>query len=124
MTPPKILGVSMKLLILFFLPALALAEPMPLTDFEYVAAGQSNQKLGPVGGVGDVLNKLIIIPDTTAAGTVWLHDGGGNSQKVFVTGTLADLSPIVLDLGMRSVSGDWSITTGSNVHVLAIGRFK
>jgi hypothetical protein len=114
----------MKFLALFFLPALAMAEPMPLSDYEYVAASQSNQKLGPVGGRGDVLSKLIIIPDTTAAGTVWLHDGGGLSQKVFVTGTLADLSPIVLDMGMRSVSGDWSVTTGANVHVLAIGRFK
>lgn len=109
-------------LLFFAAPAFAL-EPAH-TDYEYVAASQSNQKLGPVGGVGDVLEKLIIIPDTTAAGNVWLHDGGGLSQKIFVTGTLADLSPIPIVLGMRSVSGDWSISTGANVHVLGIGRFK
>lgn len=111
------------LILALFLPIVALAE-MPRTDYEYVAASQSGQKLGPVGGAGDVLEKLVIIPDTTGAGTVWLHDGGGLSQKVFVTGTLADLSPIVLNLGMRSVSGDWSVSTGANVHVLAVGRFK
>lgn len=111
------------MILAFFLPLVAFAD-IPRTDYEYVAASQSGQKLGPVGGAGDVIDRLVIIPDTVAAGTVWLHDGGGLSQKVFVSGTLADLKPIVVDLGMRSVSGDWSVTTGANVHVLAVGRFK
>lgn len=100
------------------------AAEMPRTDYEWVNASATNQVLGPVGGVGDVVEKLVIVPITTAAGDVWLHDGGGLSQKVFYTGTLSDLKPVVLSLGARSVSGDWSVTTGANVKVLAIGRFK
>jgi len=98
---------------------------MPTTDYEWVAASQTNQALGPGDSLaGDVLEKLVIVPETTAAGTVWIHDGSGLSQRVFITGTLADLSPIVVEIGARSVSGDWSVTTGANVHVLGVGRFK
>jgi hypothetical protein len=102
----------------------AQAAEMPRTDYEHVAAGQSNQKLGPVGGQGDVLERLVIVPETTGAGSVTISDGGGLSRTVFVTGTLSDLHPIIIELGARSVSGDWSVTTGSNVHVIAVGRFK
>lgn len=109
---------------LFLAAGQAFAGDMPRTDYEYVAAGATNQKLGPVGGVGDVVERIVVIPDTTAAGTVILSDGSGLSQKIFVTGTLSDLSPIVVTLGARSVSGDWNVTTGANVHVIAIGRFK
>lgn len=99
-----------------------------VTDYEYIAASQTAQKLGPVGGKGDVIQKIIIVPETTGAGTVSLRDGSGAAvaynTNLFVTGTLSDLSPIVLDLGVRSVSADWNITTGANVHVIAIGSFK
>jgi hypothetical protein len=30
----------------------------------------------------------------------------------------------VINLDARSVSADWNITTGANVHVIAVGRFK
>lgn len=113
------------LLLSLLLSISASAAEMPRTDYEWVAASASNQALGPGDGrAGDVLEKLVIVPDTTAAGTVWLHDGSGLSQKVFVTGTLADLSPITVEIGARSVSGDWTVTTGTNVHVLGVGRFQ
>ncbi len=118
----------MKKFILFLLlPCVSFAGAYP-TDYEYIAASQTSQKLGPVGGKGDVIEKIIIIPETTGAGTVSLRDGSGAAApyntNLFVSGTLSDLSPIVLDLGMRSVSADFSITTGANVHVIAIGSFK
>jgi hypothetical protein len=92
-------------------------------DYETVAASQSEQTLGPVGKVGDILEKLIIVPATTGAGTVSIKDGGGSSINVFVTGTLADLTPIVLPLSMISTSGAWKVTTGANVSVIAVGKF-
>lgn len=93
------------------------------TDYELVAAGQTTQALGPTGRVGDVIERLIIIPATTAAGTIQLKDGASTAFNVFVTGTLADLKPIVIELGMRSVSGAWQVTTGANVSAIAVGRF-
>lgn len=94
--------------------------------YEHVAASQTDQVGGVTGGIGDVLEKLIIIPETTAAGTCQIQDGSGTAVDVFVSGTLADLTPIVLDFGPNMVSraGAWSITTGANVHAIAIGKFS
>lgn len=94
------------------------------TDYELVAASQTTQTLGPVGGAGDILDKVIIVPETTGAGTVAIKDGSGTAINIFVAGTLADLSPIVVNIGARSSSGAWQITTGANVHVIAVGKFK
>lgn len=91
--------------------------------YETVAAGQTAQALGVTGITGDILECLIIVPETTAAGTVALLDGT-TSMNVFVTGTLSDLHPIVLPFGMKSRTGKWSVTTGANVHVIAIGQFS
>ncbi len=107
---------------LFGQPAHAIFE-MPTTDYNYVSASATSQLLGPNGKKGDILQEMLIVPETTAAGTVSIQDGTGAARNVFVSGTLSDLKPISLLLGMRSVSGGWSVTTGSNVHVIAIGRF-
>lgn len=118
----------MKTFLLLFLSLTAAAAELPATDYEVVAASQTNQKLGPVGARGDVIKRLIIVPETTGAGTVAIRDGTGSAaaynSNVLVSGTLSDLSPIILDLDARSVSGEWSVTTGANVHVIAVGRFK
>ena len=94
------------------------------TDYELIAASQTDQVCGPTGGVGDLLERLIIVPETTGAGTVAIQDGADTAINVFVTGTLSDLHPIIIPLGMRSATGSWQITTGANVHVIAVGRFK
>lgn len=105
------------------LAAPAFAFDMPPTDYQFIAASQTNASLGPNGKKGDILERIVVIPDTTAAGTVILSDGSGLSHTIFVSGTLADLKPVVIQIGMRSVSGSWNVTTGANVHVLAVGRF-
>ena len=94
------------------------------TMYELVAASQTDQVCGPTGGTGDLLERLIIVPETTAAGTVAIQDGSDTAINVLVTGTLADLTPIVVEIGARSAAGAWSITTGANVHAIAVGRFK
>ena len=91
--------------------------------YEDVAASQTAQVLGTDGAAGDFLEKIIIIPETTAAGTVALLDLT-TSRNIFVTGTLSDLSPIVIPIGAYSVNGAWKITTGANVHVIAVGKFS
>lgn len=104
------------------------AEPAK-TDYELVAASQTTQVIGPqsatsAASIGDILERVIIIPETTGAGTVAIKDGGGTAINIMVSGTLSDLKPHVVYLGARSTAGAWQITTGANVHVIAIGRFK
>lgn len=113
--------ILMLLLLLLGFSALA-AGPSP-TDYETVAASQSDQVLGPTGSSGDILERLIIVPATTGAGSVSIKDGTGSAITVFVSGTLSDLHPIVIPIGARSTSGAWKVTTGSNVSVIAVGRF-
>ena len=96
------------------------------TDYELIAASQTDQICGPVGAKGDILERLIIVPETTGAGTVAIQDGDGTAINVFVAGTLSDLHPLIIPLGIRCVNSTtpgWSITTGANVHVIAVGRF-
>ena len=100
----------------------------PLTDYETVAKSQTAQVLGPTGHAGDVIERLIIIPETTAPGQVLLLDSDGVSPvsiTIFLGSATyeASLRPIVVELGLRSVVGSWRITTGDNVHVLCGGRF-
>lgn len=105
---------------------LASAAPAgaPLTDYELVAASQTTQTLGPVGGKGDILERCIIVPETTGAGTVAIKDGSDTAINIFVSGTLSDLKPHVVQIGARSAVGAWQVTTGANVHVVCVGRFK
>lgn len=91
-------------------------------SYEDVAASQTGQVLGATGKTGDILHHLVIIPAATNAGTIALLDGTV-SRNVFVTGTLADLTPIVVPLGVKSVNGAWSVTTGASVSVIAVGQF-
>lgn len=97
-------------------------------QYETVAKSQTAQAIGATGAIGDVIKRIVIVPETTGAGTVTLIDGPANSAittNLIVAGTLADLTPIVMDLDIASVVvGGWKITTGDNVHVIAIGKFS
>ncbi len=92
-------------------------------DYETVAAGQTTQVIGPTGAAGDYLSHVIITPATTSPGVVTIID---NATTIipWLGGTVgADLKPFVIDVRMKSVSGAWKITTGSNVSVVAVGSF-
>lgn len=91
-------------------------------EYETVAAGQTAQVLGATGATGDYLDKIIIQPATTGAGTCTVLDNA-TVIYTFTAGTLGDLKPLVVPLGLKSVSGAWKITTGTNVAILAIGNF-
>lgn len=114
-------------LILFPLIAMGQSFGDYKMDYELVAASQSTQVLGPgtaTTKVGDILEKLIIVPETTGAGTVAIKDGSDTAINVFVSGTLSDLHTIIIPVGARSRTGSWQVTTGANVHVIAVGRFR
>ncbi len=94
-------------------------------DYELVAKSQTDQVLGPKGGAGDVIVLLVVTPETTAPGLVAIQDGSGTAVNVYTGGTVsAELQPIIIPLGAKSTGGAWSVTTGDNVHVVAVGKFK
>lgn len=96
-------------------------------EYELVAASQTDQVLGTTGAAGDILSHLLIVPETTAAGTVAIQDADGTAINVFVAGTLSDLTPIYVPIGAActgTVTPGWKVTTGANVHVLAFGSFS
>lgn len=104
------------------------------TDYEFVAASQTNQVLGPrslTTKKGDVIVRILIIPLTNSPGAVSVKDGSGAAMQIYaggVGGVTANLElrPIPIDFGkegMRSAIGSWQVTTGANVTALAIGRF-
>lgn len=91
--------------------------------YEDVAASQTGQVLGVNGRAGDYISHVVIIPETTSAGTIALLDGS-TSRNIFVSGTLSNLAPIHVVLGLTSGNGPWNITTGAAVHVIAVGIFS
>jgi hypothetical protein len=95
-------------------------------QYETVAASQTDQVLGTVGAIGDSLDVLIIVPATTSPGAVQIQDGAGSEITVFAGGatSVASLAPISVAIGAMSRAGAWSVTTGANVSVIAIGRFS
>lgn len=89
--------------------------------YETVAASQTDQVLGGSGAAGDYLSHIVIQPVTTGAGAVTVKDGA-STIYLFTSGTLADLSPKTVPFGIFS-AGALSVTTGTNVTVLAVGNF-
>jgi hypothetical protein len=91
-------------------------------EYETVAASQTAQALGATGAAGDYLSHVIFQPTTTSPGTCTILD---NATVIFTltTGTLLDLRPIVVPVGLISVSGAWKITTGANITATGIGDF-
>lgn len=93
-------------------------------EYETVAASVTAQVLGPTGATGDYLGGLLIIPTTTSPGSVTILDGA-TAIVVFNGGasSIGSLIPFAVPLGLVSLLGAWSITTGANVAVLAMGNF-
>lgn len=100
-------------------------DPRAPSQYETVAASQTAQALGPTGGAGDFIEALIIVPASVSPGVVTLLDNA-ISINILPGGasSLTELKPIYVPLGLISVSGAWKVTTGANVSVIAIGRFR
>lgn len=90
-------------------------------EYEHVAAGQTDQVLGATGALGDHLARLIVNVTTSATGTVAIQDGDGTARTLVPANT--PIGVYTIELGIDSVIGAWSITTGAGAEVLAIGEF-
>jgi len=94
------------------------------SPYKTMAKNQTSQPLSSTGAAGDVLDGILIVPETTSPGVVTLIDGA-TSITIFTggAGSVSNLVPIPVPLfGIRSTSGGWKVTTGDNVHILAAGR--
>lgn len=97
------------------------------TDYETVAAGQSDQLLGPVGKVGDVLQRLIITVATAATAAVSIKDGNGSSIPILPNSPGGGVGVYVVEIGAlaaNTTTPGWKVTTGAGSTVLAVGRFS
>lgn len=94
------------------------------TEYETVAASQTAQALGATGATGDYIEGILVIPGTTTPGVITLLDNA-TSIPLFVggAGSVSNLVPFYIPLGLKSVSGAWKITTGANVSCIAAGNF-
>ena len=91
----------------------------------YVAASQADQQIS--SNKGGIIQRIIIVPATTAPGAVSYKDGSADSARtVYTGGTVgADLTPIQIELGIRGAGTDgFYITTGANLSVIVVGRFN
>lgn len=92
-------------------------------DYRQVAAS-SNLDLG---GAGCVVQHVVIVPATTSPGEVKLVDGSGGGAVDIVllkAGTVGDLRPIHLTLGLKPTQSVLNLACGANVSAIAIGRFR
>lgn len=115
------------LYVLFFLvSSKAMAfEAMPQTDYETVAAGQTLQACGPTGSAGDVLDHLIVVPASTSPGAISVSDDANVTYFAGGASSLSNLATFTINVNERARSSTgWKITTGSNIAVICVGRFK
>lgn len=96
-------------------------KPSPF-DYETVAASQTDQILGTKGGIGDYLHGLLLVVSTAATSATSIKDGT-TSIAVFPNSPGGGVGTYWIPLGVASLTGVWSVTTGAGVAAIAIGLF-
>ena len=94
------------------------------TDYETVAASQTDQILGPAGAVGNVIDKIIVSVATAATSTCSIKDGNGSA--IVITAANTPIGVYTVLLGARCVNATtpgWKVTTGAGCTAGAVGRF-
>jgi hypothetical protein len=81
--------------------------------YELVAAAQTAQVLGPTGGPGDILERVIVNDNT---GTITILDG---AVTVLVIPALATG---VIEVQATAVT-NWNITTAAATSCMCVGEF-
>lgn len=106
------------------------SAPVVLNSQTYtdVAASQTAALFGATGASGDYLDGVLIVPETAAAGAVSVTDGSGSAITIFAGGgttALPTLAPFFVPIGAvsKNGAGGWKGTTGTNVHIRAVGNF-
>lgn len=95
------------------------------SEYETVAASQTDQAMGATGAAGDYIAGILVVPATTSPGAISIKDGAGSAITVFTGGatSVSNLVPFYIPLGWVSLAGAWKVTTGTNVSVIGTGNF-
>ena len=91
-------------------------------QYETVAVSQTGQVLGGTGATGDYVQRLIINTITVLTAGVTLIDG--STSIVIQTAASGVIGVQSVEIGVASVSGAWSVTTGAGATVVAVGIFS
>jgi len=94
----------------------------PYRSIEDVPAAQTDQVLGGVGAIGDIIKRLICRVATAATSQVLIQDGAGTAVEVLAANT--PVGTYTVELEVESLAGAWSVTTAAGVAVTAIGKFS
>lgn len=95
------------------------------SEYETVAASQTDQIMGATGAIGDAIEAILVTPTSTTVGAISIEDGSTNTV-VYTGGTVgADLKPFVIPLfGIKATTATgWEITTGAGMSLLVFGQF-
>lgn len=96
------------------------------TNYETIAASQTDQMCGATGAIGDKLVGLLVIPATLSPGAISIEDGATNIP-VFTGGadSILTLHPFFISFGagIKCLGAGWEITTGAAVACIAVGNF-
>lgn len=95
------------------------------SEYEPVAASQTNQAIGASGAAGDYMSHVVISPQTAGCGVVTVLDDTTEVMSFVGGGTtpLPSVAPFTVGIGMTSIHGAWKITTGANVKCTPVGNF-
>jgi len=83
--------------------------------YELVAAAQTAQILGPAGGPGDILHRVVV---TASTGTTTILDGA----VVILVIPVATTVGTTYEFNARAVT-NWNITTAAATSCMCIGDF-
>jgi len=92
-------------------------------DYQAVAVSQTDKVLGTTGAVGDLLQRLVITVATAATGTVSIQDGADTATLILPNSPGGGVGVYMVELGIASRTGAWSVTTGAGATVVAVGLF-
>ena len=93
------------------------------SQYETVAASQTDQALGATGATGDYLESLICVVATAATSQVQIKDGAGSAITILPNAVGAGVGTYILPVGLISLAGAWKVTTAAGVSVIGTGRF-
>lgn len=98
------------------------------TQYETVAASQTDQIMGATGAVGDYLAGVLIVPSSTSPGVVQIKDGNGSAITIFAggVGSVGFLYSFYIPIGAKCLAATtpgWKLTTGANLTAIGFGTF-
>src|SRR3990167_2155662 len=92
-------------------------------DYQAEAASQTDKVLGTTGAIGDLLQRLVISVATAASGTETIQGGADTATLIMPNSPGGGVGVYMVELGIASRTGAWSVTTGAGSTVLAAGLF-